>query len=89
MLSTAATLVKPNESVYSAAKWGARGYTEVLRAEAKGTKARVIAVLPGGMQTPFWEKPREGFLDPGAVAKTIVEAIENPLYVSEITLLRT
>ena len=89
VLSTAATLVKPNESVYSAAKWGARGYTEVLRAEAKGTKARVLAVLPGGMQTPFWSAPREGFLDPRAVAQTILRAIDDPLYVSELTILRT
>src|SRR5207244_11960062 len=39
VLSTAALVGKPNESVYCAAKWGARGYTEALRAEAKGTKA--------------------------------------------------
>ncbi|HMC21118.1 MAG TPA: SDR family oxidoreductase, partial [Thermoanaerobaculia bacterium] len=49
ILSTAALIGKPNESVYCAAKWGARGYTEALRAEAKGTKARIISVAPGGM----------------------------------------
>lgn len=29
-----------SESVYCAAKWGARGYGEALKSEAKGTRAR-------------------------------------------------
>lgn len=89
VLSTAALQAKVNESVYCAAKWGARGYTEVLKAEAKGTKARVMAVAPGGMQTPFWEQPRDGFMDPREVAKAIVEAAFAPVNVSFLTIERT
>src|SRR5712671_6595621 len=37
ILSTAALIGKANETVYCAAKWGARGYGEALKAEAKGT----------------------------------------------------
>jgi uncharacterized protein len=88
VLSTAALLSKVNESVYSAAKWGARGYTDVLKAEAKGTKARVISVAPGGMRTPFWEDDRTGFMDPAAVAKMIVDAIDAPVNVSAIVIER-
>jgi len=88
VLSTAALMAKPNESVYSAAKWGARGYTEVLKAEAKGTKARVLSVAPGGMQTPFWPATREGFMDPLEIARVIVDAIARPVKITEIVIER-
>jgi short-subunit dehydrogenase len=89
VLSTAALVGKPNESVYCAAKWGARGYSEALRAEAKGTKLRVISVAPGGMDTPFWKERREDFMDPKDVAAVIVDAIERPVNVTEIVISRT
>ncbi|PYQ50989.1 MAG: short-chain dehydrogenase [Acidobacteria bacterium] len=88
VLSTAALIGKPNESVYCAAKWGARGYTESLRAEAKGTKARIIAVAPGGMDTPFWSDRRSDFMDPKEIAAIIVDAIERPVNVGEIVINR-
>lgn len=88
VLSTAALIGKANETVYCAAKWGARGYTEALKAEAKGTKARIIAVAPGGMNTPFWPEPRPGFMNAADVATTIVDAIERPVDISEIVITR-
>jgi len=88
VLSTAALIAKPNESVYCAAKWGARGYTDVLKAEAKGTKARILSVAPGGMQTPFWESPREGFMDPAEIAKIILDAIDRPVNLTSIVIER-
>jgi uncharacterized protein len=88
VLSTAALLGKPNESVYCAAKWGARGYTEALRAEAKGTKLRVISVAPGGMDTPFWPERRENFMDPAEVAAVIVDTIERKVNVTELVIQR-
>jgi uncharacterized protein len=88
VLSTAALIGKANESVYCAAKWGARGYGEALKAEAKGTKARIIAVAPGGMNTPFWSEPRAGFMDPADVAEAIIDAIERPVDISELVITR-
>ncbi|HYS52926.1 MAG TPA: SDR family oxidoreductase [Thermoanaerobaculia bacterium] len=88
VLSTAALIGKPNESVYCAAKWGARGYSESLRAEAKGTKARIIAVAPGGMDTPFWSERRSDFMDPKEIAAIVVDAIERPVNVGEIVINR-
>jgi short-subunit dehydrogenase len=88
VLSTAALTGKANESVYCAAKWGARGYGEALKAEAKGTKARIIAVAPGGMNTPFWSEPRNGFMDPADVAATIIDAIDRRVDISEIVITR-
>jgi short-subunit dehydrogenase len=88
VLSTAALTGKANESVYCAAKWGARGYGEALKAEAKGTRARIIAVAPGGMNTPFWPEPRTSFMNPDDVAATIVDTIERPVDISEIVITR-
>ncbi|HET8775043.1 MAG TPA: SDR family oxidoreductase [Thermoanaerobaculia bacterium] len=88
VLSTAALASRPGESVYAAAKWGARGYTDVLKAEAKGTKARVISVAPGGMQTPFWSHEREGFMDAAAIAGVIVNALDSPVNVNHIVIER-
>jgi short-subunit dehydrogenase len=88
ILSTAALTGKANETVYCAAKWGARGYTEALQAETKGTKARIVAVAPGGMNTPFWPEPRPGFMDPADVAAAIVDAIERPIDISELVINR-
>jgi short-subunit dehydrogenase len=89
ILSTAALIGKPNESVYCAAKWGARGYTEALRTEAKGTKARIIAVAPGGMDTAFWSERRSDFMDPKEIAAIVVDSIERPVNVAEIVITRT
>ena len=88
ILSSAAMIGKANESVYCAAKWGARGYTEALRAEAKGTKARIIAIAPGGMDTAFWPERRSEFMDPKDIAAIVVDAIERPVNVGEIVINR-
>ncbi|HEX2833580.1 MAG TPA: SDR family oxidoreductase [Thermoanaerobaculia bacterium] len=88
VLSTAALVAKPNESVYCAAKWGALGYTEVLKAEAKGSKARVISIAPGGMDTPFWPERREHFMDAREVANVVVHAIRGPVNVNHVVIER-
>jgi short-subunit dehydrogenase len=88
VLSTAALTGKANESVYCAAKWGARGYGESLKAEAKGSRARIIAVAPGGMNTAFWPEPRAGFMNPIDIAATIIDAIDRPVDISEIVITR-
>jgi NAD(P)-dependent dehydrogenase (short-subunit alcohol dehydrogenase family) len=81
VLSTAAQVPKANEAIYCAAKWGARGYTESLRLEAKGSPVRVVAVYPGGMDTPFWRSARgsrldpSGFLDADDVAEKILRSL--------------
>ncbi|MDR2035707.1 MAG: SDR family NAD(P)-dependent oxidoreductase [Coriobacteriales bacterium] len=81
ILSTAALKGNPNESVYCAAKWGARGFAEALKAHTKGSKTQVINVFPGGMQTPFWSEhcgmqpDVSRFLDPVEVAQEVVRLL--------------
>jgi uncharacterized protein len=95
IMSTSALLGRAEETIYCAAKWGARGYTEALRTELKGTKRNIIAVYPGGMQTDFWKAPGQNrdtssFMDPAEVAKKIVNAVlvTDKLFVTDITINR-
>lgn len=97
VMSTAAQVGRVNEAVYCAAKWGARGYTESLRLEAKGTPIRIVAVYPGGMKTPFWQVGRganldpSGFMDAEEVARAILRNLDDQGagHVSDITINRT
>jgi short-subunit dehydrogenase len=95
IMSTSALLGRAEETVYCAAKWGARGYTEALRTELKGTKRNIIGIYPGGMITDFWKvigQNREisKFMDPAEVAEKIVNAVivTDRLFVTDITINR-
>jgi short-subunit dehydrogenase len=95
IMSTSALLGRAEETIYCAAKWGARGYTEALRTELKGTKRNIIAVYPGGMKTNFWDIPGQdrdisSFMDPAEVAEKIVNAVNvtDKLFVTDITINR-
>ena len=95
IMSTSALLGRDQETIYCAAKWGARGYTEALRIELKGKKRNIIAVYPGGMKTDFYKaagvaRDLTGFMDPPEVAEKIVNAVlpSDKLLVSDITIIR-
>ena len=95
IMSTSALYGRAEETIYCAAKFGARGYTEALRTEFKGKKRNIIAVYPGGMRTNFWEIPGQTrdtskYMDPAEVARKIVDAVivTDGLIVSDITINR-
>lgn len=96
VMSTASTVARANESLYCAAKWGARGFTESLRLEAKGSPVEVIAVYPGGMKTPFWSEDcgaspdTSNFMEPDEVAGVIFDSVLNKksLFVSDLIINR-
>ncbi|MGC1392357.1 MAG: SDR family oxidoreductase [Bacteroidales bacterium] len=95
IMSTSALLGRAEETIYCAAKWGARGFTEALRTELKGTKRNIIAAYPGGMRTDFWKIPGQNrdissFMDPAEVAEKIVNAVivTDKLFVTDITINR-
>ena len=95
IMSTSALFGRAEETIYCAAKWGARGYTEALRTELKGTKRNIIAVYPGGMRTDFWKilgqnRDLSGFMDPAEVAAKIVNAVlvSDKMLVTDITINR-
>lgn len=96
VLSTAALVGRPEEAVYCAAKWGARGFMEALRVGLKGTSLRTLTVYPGGMRTPFWS-PESGlspdlrtYMEPRDVAAQILRVALDPgsAHVTEMTISR-
>ena len=95
IMSTSSLFGRAGETIYCAAKWGARGFTEALRTELKGKNRNIIAVYPGGMRTGFWDitdsnRDISGFMDPAEVAKKIVDAVlvTDKLAVTDITINR-
>lgn len=86
IMSTAALRGKEYESVYCAAKWGARGYTEALKRAVENTQIQVVGVFPGGMKTSFWKKQSnvtnviQNYMDPQSVAKKILNELEKAQY---------
>ncbi|MGH2654055.1 MAG: SDR family NAD(P)-dependent oxidoreductase [Actinomycetota bacterium] len=97
VLSSAALVGRPDEAAYTAAKWGARGFMEALRAAVKGSPVRTLTVYPGGMRTPFWS-PQTGrspdlttYMDPRDVARQILRVTLDPgaAHVTEMTISRS
>lgn len=78
VVSTAALRGIPTESFYCATKWGLRGFTQALAEEVAPLGIAVSAVLPGGVDTAFWddavdrEMPVGDFLRAEQVAAAIV-----------------
>lgn len=95
IMSTSSLAGRAEETVYCAAKWGARGYTEALRAELKGRKRNIIAVYPGGMKTDFWKELSHNrdisdFMEPDEVAEKIVKTVlhSDTMIVTDLTINR-
>jgi NAD(P)-dependent dehydrogenase (short-subunit alcohol dehydrogenase family) len=49
------------QSVYSAAKWGIKGFTQVLKEDLKDTTVHVSGVYQGGTGTDMFNKAGENF----------------------------
>ena len=84
VISTASLRGIPGETVYCAAKWGVRGFTQGLREEAAPHGVRVSGLLPGGVDTSFWTgavdhaMPVENFLSAEQVADALIALVEMP-----------
>jgi NAD(P)-dependent dehydrogenase (short-subunit alcohol dehydrogenase family) len=82
VISTASLRGIPSESVYCATKWGVRGFTQALAEEAADHGVRVTGVLPGGVDTAFWdvavdrEMPVGDFLTPQQIADGIISVLK-------------
>ena len=76
IVSTSAVEGRPQQTIYSASKFAARGFTESLREELKGTNIKVLGVYPGGIKTHLFDEsaPAElnDFMTPESVAEKIV-----------------
>ena len=95
--SVAGRTAFPDNSAYSASKFGLRGMHEVLREETRGTGVRTSLVEPGACDTPLWDDldldrhpglpPREGMLEPRQVADAVLFLVTRPATV-QIPLLQ-
>jgi uncharacterized protein len=78
--STTGKVAKANHTLYSAAKFGLKGFTDALRAEANAHNIRVTSFHPGGMNTEFYDEltgvPVEKFMDPKEIANILVHILE-------------
>jgi short-subunit dehydrogenase len=75
MCSMSGWAAPPLYTVYSAAKFGVRGFTEALRREASPFGVRVSAIYPGGAATEFQKhigqnKAKQRFRTPAWLALT-------------------
>lgn len=83
VLSIAARHPFPNSTAYCASKFGAYGFTLALAAEVRRRGIRVTALLPGAVDTPFWDAaggdpPREQMLRPEDVGESIRALLDQP-----------
>jgi NADP-dependent 3-hydroxy acid dehydrogenase YdfG len=83
VLSIAARHPFPNSTAYCASKFGAYGLTLSLAAEVRRRGIRVTALLPGSVDTLFWDTAGGGpdralMLQPEHVAETIRSLLDQP-----------
>jgi len=99
IMSTAAKKLRTAESVYTAAKWGAKAYTRTIRDAVKSEKLpiRVFEVYPCGMHTAFWNEAirplTDGVSFPSSrpIAEAVLEGVfrESSVYQQEFTFERS
>ena len=84
ILSVAAQVAFPFASAYCAAKAGALALSNVLREEVRSEGVRVTAVLPGSINSSFWDKMEQHpdldlMLKPHHLADTILQLAMSPV----------
>ncbi|MEE2905425.1 MAG: SDR family oxidoreductase [Gemmatimonadota bacterium] len=89
--SVAGRKAYPGNSLYSASKFGLRGYHEVLLEEIRGTGVRATLIEPAATDTPLWDPldpdshprlpNRAEMLRPEDVAQAVLFAVSRPALV--------
>jgi len=82
-LSVAAKQVFPQSYAYTAAKMGALGFTQSLRAELAPRGIRVMALLAGATATEIWQQiipdaPRDRMMEVESIAQAVLYAVLLP-----------
>ena len=82
-LSVAAIQPFEGMAAYNASKYGALGFTNVLREELRKQGIRVLALMPGSTDTAIWEQfwpdaPREQMVSASTVAEAVLHAVTLP-----------
>jgi short-subunit dehydrogenase len=82
MGSEAGVLGKKKSTLYSAAKFGLRGFSQALRDEASSSNIRVCLINPGMVRSPFFDslnfypgKNFENAIEPSDVAAAVMDIL--------------
>ncbi len=81
LTGSAAGRVKLPGSLYSATKWAVHAMADGLRQEVSDTKIRSTIIAPGMVDTPFFDSPVSGALEPDDVARAVLYALSQPDHV--------
>jgi len=91
--SKSGVTVQPGQSVYSASKYGVRGFTDVLRVDLKDTNVRVTGIYQGGTNTKLFEKAGENiitdnFINPSDLADVVAYILKQPpnIWINDIRI---
>lgn len=79
-LSVAARTAFPGMAAYNASKRGLLGFTETLREELRPRSIRVVALMPGAIDTDIWKQfwpaaPRRRMITPQTIARLVADAV--------------
>ena len=85
MGSEAAILGKKRATLYSAAKFGLRGFAQALREEVSSSGLRVSLINPGMVRTPFFDELE---FKPGENKENAIEASDVAKIVADILMMR-
>lgn len=61
VVSKSGVVAQEGQSVYSASKYGVRGFTEVLRLDLKDSNIKVAGLYQGGINTEMFKKADDNF----------------------------
>ena len=83
IISKSGVVAQEGQSVYTASKYGVRGFTEVLKADLKDTNIKVAGVYQSGTDTKMFEKtgenfPTDKFTNPSDLADVIAFMLTRP-----------
>jgi NADP-dependent 3-hydroxy acid dehydrogenase YdfG len=68
-------------SLYSATKWAVTAMGEAVRADLNDTGIRTTVIEPGMVDTPFFDNPGAGRLEPDDIARAVLYAVSQPPHV--------
>jgi short-subunit dehydrogenase len=83
IVSQSGVVAQGGQSIYTATKYGVRGFTDVLKGDLKESNVRVAGVYQAGTRTKMFEQqgetmPLEKFADPADLADIICYMLSQP-----------
>lgn len=92
IVSSAALTGRPQQTIYSASKHAAKGFTDSLREEIKDTNIKVIGIYPGGFKSNLFDEAKpadfDQYMSTEFVAEKILENLEKEIPDPELILKR-